>query len=32
LAAKTLKCFLRYCYDAQWLERIPKMPNVLSTN
>jgi len=28
LAAKTLKCFLRYCYDAQWLERIPKMPRI----
>ena len=28
LAAKTLKCFLRHCYDAKWLDRVPKLPRI----
>lgn len=28
LALKTLKCFLRACYDAQWLPRIPTLPRI----
>lgn len=28
LALKTLKCFLRYCYDAKWLDRMPKLPRI----
>jgi integrase/recombinase XerD len=28
LTAKTLKCFLRYCFESQWLVRIPTLPRI----
>ncbi len=28
LSAKTLKCFLRYCFESQWLARIPALPRI----
>jgi integrase/recombinase XerD len=28
LVAKLLKCFLRYCFQAQWIARIPSFPRI----
>lgn len=30
LTAKLIKCFLRYCSEAKWLDRIPALPKIKS--
>lgn len=27
-ALKTLKCFLRHCFESEWISRIPKTPRI----
>lgn len=31
LVAKCIKCFLRFCYEAKWLDRIPALPRIKVT-